>query len=75
MVNHKLFSVLKKFDCGAANTVLVHSIVKKTIKYSIVSYTKGGVEIEGSPALNELYVNTKTGLVTILNSNTEITSV
>ena len=48
---------------------------QRTIKYSIVSYTKGGVEIEGSPALNELYVNTKTGLVTILNSNTEITSV
>ena len=48
---------------------------QRTIRYSIVSYTIGGVEIEGSPSMSELYINAKTGLVTILNSRTEITSV
>lgn len=48
---------------------------QRTIRYAIVSYTIGGVEIEGSPNMSELYINAKTGLVTILNSNTEITSV
>jgi len=48
---------------------------QRTVRYSIVSYTMGGVEIEGTPSMSELYINSKTGIVTIINTATEITSV
>ena len=48
---------------------------QRTVRFKIVSYTIGGVEIEGSPSMSELYINERTGIVTILNTNTTITSV